>query len=358
VSRSNVIELNGKRYDARSGKMLSSHETGTAGHVKSHNAKPVAAKHTGVVLDGFTKRLPSTPRTKTTAHAVHHKTEKSKTLMRTVVKKPETAKSQAKSTPSIKRHPVAQYDVDPRLKSHAEKVKKSSLVSRFGAPMGSHPPKPIAASLEVRPEPEVPPPVFDQHHLSVVEKKSHSVHMQRAMENSKSHTQPKAKKQGHRHKLARKLHVTPKIVSISAMSFAVFLLVGFIAYQNVPNFSMRVAAARAGVDSRLPDYQPSGFGMSGPIQYKSGQVVISYRSHSDDRNFSISQRSSQWNSETLLENYVVAEGKSYQTFQDGGKTIYIYDENSATWVDGGVWYQIEGKSSLTSDQLLRVAASM
>jgi hypothetical protein len=357
VARSNIIELNGKRYDARSGKVLSAHET-VSGSASSYVKPAAAKKNTGGVLDGFTKRLPSTPRTKTTSSTVHHKTEKSKTLMRTVVKKPAAKAHHAKSAAAIQRHPNAQYDVNPRLASQAQKVKKSGLVSRFGGPVGAHPPKPITASLEVRPEPEASPPIFDEHRLSSIEKKSHSAHMERAMEKATSHKQPKAKKQTHHQKLARKLRVTPRIVSISAMSVAAFLLIGFIAYQNVPNLSMRVAASRAGVNSRMPDYQPSGFGMNGPIQYKPGQVVISYRSHSDDRQFSISQKSSQWNSESLLENYVVVEGKSYQTFQDNGKTIYIYDENNATWVDGGVWYQIEGKSSLSSDQLLRVAASM
>jgi hypothetical protein len=334
---------------------MSAHQT--VKHGSESFVKP-AAKHSGVALDGFTKKLPSSPRSKTTARAVHHKTEKSRTLMRTVVKKPSAPKHHGSSTPKVVRHPSPQYDVDPRLASHAQKVKKSELVSRFGAPVGSHPAKKhIEAALAVQPEP-VEPPVFDHHHPTSVEKKSHSVHLERALENAHSHTQPKAKKQTRRQKLARKIKVTPRIVSIGATSFAVFLLVGFIAYQNAPNLSMRLASARAGVSGRVPGYQPAGFGMAGPIKYQQGQLVINYKSHSDQRQFSISQKSSQWNSESLLENYVVAEGKSYQTFQDGGKTIYIYDENSATWVDGGVWYQIEGNSSLTSDQLLRVAASM
>lgn len=121
---------------------------------------------------------------------------------------------------------------------------------------------------------------------------------------------------------------------------------------------MRLAASRAGVPGTLPNYQPSGFGMSGPIQYKAGQITIHYKSRSDSRAFHINQRSSEWDSATLLDQFVATNRRSYQTYQDNGKTIYIYDNDNATWVDGGIWYQIEGNSSLNSDQLLRLAASM
>lgn len=97
--------------------------------------------------------------------------------------------------------------------------------------------------------------------------------------------------------------------------------------------------------------------MAGPIQYGEGAVTLSYQSNSDDRNFQIVQKSSDWNSQSLLENFV-SDKEPYQTFQDKGRTIYIYGKSSATWVSGGVWYQIEGESDLSSDQLLRIVSSL
>ncbi len=58
-----------------------------------------------------------------------------------------------------------------------------------------------------------------------------------------------------------------------------------------------------------------------------------------------------------LTNHVLTNKQPFQTFQDAGKTIYIYEDSKATWVNGGVWYQINGNASLTSDQLLRIANS-
>jgi hypothetical protein len=98
--------------------------------------------------------------------------------------------------------------------------------------------------------------------------------------------------------------------------------------------------------------------LAGPIQYKPGEVTINYKTHSDDRGFNVVQKNSSWNSETLLDNFVSATNKPYQTFQSNGRTIYIYDGNKATWVDGGIWYSIDGQSNLNSDQLLRIAASL
>ena len=60
----------------------------------------------------------------------------------------------------------------------------------------------------------------------------------------------------------------------------------------------------------------------------------------------------------LLDNYVSVSNRDYQTKEEKGRTVYIYDDSNATWVDGGIWYQIEGDSSLSSDQLLNIVASM
>jgi len=130
---------------------------------------------------------------------------------------------------------------------------------------------------------------------------------------------------------------------------------GFLAYQNLPNIAMRVASTRAGLKANLPKYQPAGFSMAGPIEYEPGEVKLSYKSNSDNRSFAVTQKNSAWNSEALLENYIAPTKQPYQTFQANGRTIYIYSDNKATWVDGGVWYTIDGKANLNSDQLLRIA---
>lgn len=138
-----------------------------------------------------------------------------------------------------------------------------------------------------------------------------------------------------------------------------FLVVGFFAYQNAPNLSMRLASARAGLEGSLPSYSPAGFGLQGGVSYKPGQIELSYSSHSDDRSYKIIQSTSSWNSETLVQNYEpLTQNSNYQTIPNKGKTVYVYNGSNATWVDAGVWYRIEGDSKLSSDQLLNVADSL
>jgi len=161
-----------------------------------------------------------------------------------------------------------------------------------------------------------------------------------------------------RKKLAHKLGISPRAMAISSTVLAGVLLGGFFAIQNVPNLSMRVASARAGFNASMPGYSPSGFSFKGPIKYSPGQVTISFDSNTDDREYSVTQRATNWNSEALLSNYVVSTNKQYQTYLDRGRTLYIYDESNATWIDNGVWYQVEGNSDMTTDQLVRIASSI
>jgi hypothetical protein len=120
---------------------------------------------------------------------------------------------------------------------------------------------------------------------------------------------------------------------------------------------MRVASARSGVHGSLPGYQPAGFGLNGAISYKPGQITVSYKSTSDNRSFQITQSVSSWNSDTLRDSYVATNHPSYQMVNPKGKTVYLYDSN-ATWVDGGIWYRVEGDSQLNSDQLQNIANSL
>jgi hypothetical protein len=179
-----------------------------------------------------------------------------------------------------------------------------------------------------------------------------------AIDNATSHQQTSPKRSSKRQKIARALRVSPRTLSFGSFILAGVLLSGFFIYQNIPNMAMRVASARSGVSASMPGYKPAGFALNGPIQYSAGKISINYKSTTDERSYAVKQSSSEWNDEALLDNFVAAERRPYQTYQDDGKTIYIYNDNNATWVDDGVWYQVEGESSLNSDQLLRIANSL
>ncbi len=86
--------------------------------------------------------------------------------------------------------------------------------------------------------------------------------------------------------------------------------------------------------------------------------MLTYKSNSDDRKFIVSQKPTEWTSESLLTNYLVDSKLRYQTYRDKGMTVYIYNESNATWVDKGIWYTVNGDGSLNSEQILEIASSI
>ena len=146
--------------------------------------------------------------------------------------------------------------------------------------------------------------------------------------------------------------------SAAAASLSVLLIVGYVTYLNIPNFAMKVAASRAGFDASMPGYTPDGFSFHGPVAYNSGKVVVDFTSNSDDSSYQVAQQESSWDSKSLLENVVKEKSDKYLTFEDKGLTIYVYDGQNATWVNGGVMYSINSQSKLNTEQLINIATSI
>jgi hypothetical protein len=366
VSHKNVIELNGKLYDSVSGKMLDN-----PSHAKAAKPTVIKPQNTGVI-DGFTRKSHAKPHphpkpaTHPSAsqksevrapakHAAGHAPVKSQTLMRRGLKKPALHGAGHHSAKVVTTHSDVRAE-------RAKAVAKSPKVSRFGTFLSQ--PRDFvkkAEPLHVKPAPvHIKKQPISQHHAQPLPTHNQILKdkmVTKAINDARipeATTHKKAKK----HHVSKKLGISPKALHFGAGALAALLLFGFVAYQNATNISIRIAATRAGFNATVPGYQPSGFGLRGPIEYGPGQVTINFKSNSDERNFHITQRVSNWTSESLLTNFVSSNNRSYQTYQDKGRTIYIYDGSNATWVSGGVWYQIEGNSNLSSEQLMHIASSI
>ena len=359
-NKQNFIEINGKRYDAVTGVLIHPNEATPV-------PKPIQPVHHQPVVDGFVRRAKNTsavrPTTSTTGKHPGPSLQKSKTLMRSAVKKPVVLQKKTVTPPPTVPLPTQKTAfgsvvITPRVatapaqrQQHASDIQKSSLIHKFGEAKLPAPIVKKITPLEVRPAPAlVVQPTAPSKSADLLE---------RALEAAQSHNEPfyDHKKPLHT-RISRKIGLSSRALAISTTVVAGLLLGGFYAYQNVPNLAMRVAATRAGFAASMPGYSPAGFSFNGPVQYTAGQVVVSFKSNTDERNYKLTQQTSTWTSDSLLNNYVVASGKEYQTYQDRGRTIYIYDGSNATWVNGGIWYQIDGKSSMSSDQLAKIASSL
>lgn len=352
-----TIEINGKRYDARTGQLLSA---GAVSHA-SHKAKPQTPKpHAAQPIAPAKRARAGGDITRSAGTSVaHRQPSRSHTLMRRAVKKPTAAPktSQAKAHTTAGQQTTHTHNTIPRIQhfdaarhDRSKSVQQSKLVSKFHNSSSAHHP--------ISPEPAVQERI---EHLPVRPAPAHSKPsavesvLERGLRNAQSHTETfkpehKAKKSSRKKK--------SRVASYAAGTLAAVLLFGFISYQNIPNLSVRYAAARSGVQASLPGYKPAGFALSNRIHYNPGQITINFSSNTDDRAFSITQRQTAWNSEALESNYVDEKSDHVQKYEDRGRTIYLYDGNNATWVNGGVWYDIQGNSQLNSDQLIRIATSM
>lgn len=386
---SSIININGKAYNAKTGKLLNA-SSGSA-H-KSHTS----SKHGGV-MDGVIRRpkaqnpksgqpkkhyqqgsLPSsqqsTARNLKPANNVHRRTSRSVTLFRKGLKDPHNTSATvgpAKSATSTSKAPAKHKNSavfttanDEARSKRAEKVKKSLLISRFvpnrtnsqasSIEVTNELKKSEALSGEVMPAPStnsataiqpIPPSlVTSATHGNIDDL------VDRALASATAHKQSKPNKKRGR---------LPKMASATALVLFVFLLGSFFAYQYVPNFAMRVASQRAGIDGVLPAYQPSGFNFDS-IDVSPGTVEVNYIANADkNRRYSLMQKNSNWDSQSLLNDFVKRESINSQTFTANDKTIYLYNENNATWVSGGVWYVLEGQTAnLNQQQLTDIAESI
>lgn len=159
-------------------------------------------------------------------------------------------------------------------------------------------------------------------------------------------------------KNARKQRFMPRFLSLASAGTALLLLGGYFTYLNMPNLSVRVAAAQAGIDASYPSYRPSGYSLNGPIAYDNGQVQMKFAANGGPQNFTLTQERSGWDSSAVLDNYVEPKaGDQYVATRDSGLTIYTYGNNAA-WVNNGILYTIKGDAPLSTDQISRIATSL
>ncbi len=359
----NTIHINGQGYDIYSGAPIAAGHTLTKAAPRTIDGV-IPAKHSR-----HTQPIPATPNpvhsnpeltpsrgepkkaVRTTATSHQPRTpQPARTLMRHIVKKP--APTHAKH---LKSHspvqPAAVIDASPGLQSknhkrqqRANKASKSQAISRFSAQLHNSAPPVPAPLAQNQVQPVIRPSQVFQH----VPPKTTADLLEKALSQATSHEQvpPKAG-----------FSFKKKVATIGVCAVAAILLVGFVAAQNLPGLRLQIASAKAGFSAALPGYSAPGFHM-GSLTYSAGIVAIHYHSNSDERAYTITEKNSAWDSETLRDMFVAKTAKNYFTTSAAGRTVYLYGDNQATWVNSGIWYQVQSNGGLSSRQLIDLASSL
>lgn len=373
------IEINGRKYDAKTGKLMKNQPVTTPSKTKQ-------LSHKGWFIDGIRRRtsqqpsathqaavpvqpayqapvIKSSPAPKPPRGSVSTKTatrspEKPKTLLRTIVKKPASAPDiHSASMPiaepaNVLKSAAASQPALAAVKTHLHTIAKSPSISRFGDMTKTSYTRVVnSLSVVAQKVPEAAPPIFGKKHYKKGAKPQ--VFNHRVVN---PHYQTKSRSEHMAKRLSRRIKGKSKAMAVAASVLAVICLGGFLAYQSIPSFAMRIAARGAGFSGQLPGEIPDGYSYSG-IQYTKGEIVLNYHSNSDKRQFSIIQQPQLWTSESLLINFVTAKDDRPLTSTDDGLTFYIYNDGNVTWVDNGIWFNVTSDGSLSSDQLIEIASS-
>jgi hypothetical protein len=314
MSQQQTVTVNGVLYDAHTGLRIENRSSETAAE------QPAATRDKSQH-----------------AHSLHARTHRSETLNRDHVKSP--ASSPAKVAPAAPR----------------PQVKQSPMISKFA----KHPQ--VTSTTKPGRMMDIAPAAHPMMHKVAAAKPAATAHTPTlpAAKELKDHAISKALANSSENKTSlHKKSRRPRVASIAAASLAVVLLAGYLTYLNLPTISVRVAAAQAGIAATYPSNHPQGYSLNGPVAYANGQVTMKFASNTGPQNFNVNQTKSSWDSSALLTNYVEPTvGEDYMTYHDSGLTIYVYDDKAA-WVNNGILHTIEGNTSLSIDQVRRIATSM
>lgn len=145
------------------------------------------------------------------------------------------------------------------------------------------------------------------------------------------------------------------VLAFCCAATAIFAIVYFINSTST-DISLKVAAMQSGIDASYPSYVPRGYNLS-DVTSSSGKITMNFKS--DDGSFGISEESSAWDSNALLNNYIKENyDENYSVVREQGLTLYMGNDWEV-WVNGGVLYKLTVDSgTLTKKQMKSIAVSL
>lgn len=147
-----------------------------------------------------------------------------------------------------------------------------------------------------------------------------------------------------------------KFISFS-MGFAVAIFgVGYLTYINLPDIASRITAFQSGIAVETPAYIASGYSPKGLAYFDGKNVNFEYKK--GDSNYKVQQSQSGWDSSALLQNYVTKKwSEDYSTTYSNGLTIYSNRRGESVWVNNGKLYKVEVSGNKISDEEIRKIAT-
>jgi hypothetical protein len=318
VTQKNILKINNSFYDSLTDELIS------------------GPKIEKTVVEARIKQAREQAR-----HLNAHKRQQSKTLMRKAVKKPSNTQKTTnfnKSLPIAKQNTLqkklsAQSINETRLHSAARTLKHDK-VSKFS---------PVASNYQ-QPTPiqnELPPKKLKKQPRTTEDLLMHAIARANAHENTYEPNNQRSFK---------------ILGTKTSLIVAGIAIIAILAVSLVPHAELKIASNKAGFNIAKPSYRPAGFSLQ-KINSDAGNASLVYKSNSDDRKFTINEKLSNWNNETLS-GVLAASTDSNQIVTPGGYNVFIDSNGNATWMNNGVQYEIYSKGTLSNRQITQIVDSL
>lgn len=327
------------------------HRGRTVNHARAHTPEP--AKTVGVrVTSSATHtqkltvhRTPSNPN-----HAKAHATQHSKTLMRSAVKRPAPSFHKQANTLGTLQHAVPSLIVpkksvvslDSDRLVRAQQTGKSPLVAHHATQVRTIQPQLASLSVQPVPEPSATPPATPPSPMPTNKPTDIFEH---ALMNASHFVDVQAHK-AHFKKKARR-----HAVSMAAATLALVVIAGFAAYQNSTGLQFKIASMQAGFTTKMPNLDAAGFAYNG---VKAGDSKLTVGFSGASGNYQLTEAPTNWSDQDMIQSVGAtdASGKPlYETVQAGNVQVYRFDNTQATWVQNGQWYTVTGSGALSDSQV-------
>lgn len=365
----NIIELNGKRYDAATGTIV-----GVAESRSKPADQPAATKN----IDGFFRSTrtvaaktvpvahkisvvaapapaPKSPRkplvTRTVAnHTKAHTPASATTLMRSAVRRPDASFKKQTTVAGSLQHKVPSLivakqsaaRVNPSRLARAASIEHSPHISRHGS---SAPQVPVTlAPLAVQPTPVKPAKETTGAPAPQPSNKPVDI-FEHAMANASNFVDTQTQKLHFKKKVRR------HVASMAAGTLALLVVAGFAAYQNTPGLQFKVASLQAGVATNMPNLQAAGFAYNG-VKAGNGKLTVGFSGQGGK--YQLTQQPTNLSSDDMIQNIGATDASGtpdYTTVQAGNTAVYRFSNTNATWISGGKWYTVTGTGALTDSQV-------
>lgn len=405
-----IIELNGNRYDAKTGALLkastlpatksgrtidgffrkranSSNTTTTPkkasestaiaaapapkrrprlhaprriNHAKAHIVQPAVTTDTRV--------RPERPQHATTNavlprsiaqlnHAKPHTVQSSETLMRKAVKRPSPSLAKQlhpqgalqHSVPSLIATKVSAQSVHEARLARAKTTKRSPKITHIASVDHKPGVSPNFLPLAVQPVP-VKPEAEEQDAPAPHSNPTTQPNIFEQAIAGANHYVDLATHRAHFKKQSKR-----HMASMASGALALLLLAGFATYQNTPGLQLKIAGIRAGTHTSLPSIQAAGFAYTG-VQIGNAKLIIGLRAGGG--HYELTQTATNLSSEDMIASVGSTDASGaprYQTVRSNNTTIYRFSNNSATWVQNGTWYTLSGDHALSDTQVVSLA---